>query len=184
MAYARTETRQEGTDSATLAGAPAGWGGTSSWSVSSGTATMGGLGSGLDGNGLLCYGFGFTIPSSATVLGFGVRVNVDATAVGSGITFANPTGISFVTGADTSPLRASDARTLGTAWHAIAGWTTTIGGSSDMWGTSFTPADVNDSGFGMRLHPHSSGGTNTAYVYDWEVICYYEVSAMQQSMIF
>jgi hypothetical protein len=85
--------------------------------------------------------FGFTIPTPAQILGIEVLVERHA-AVGTIID---------------NRARIVKGGVIGTAERALGGtWplmdaTVTYGNPSDLWGTTWTPADVNNAGFGFAL---------------------------------
>ena len=60
----------------------------------------------------------------------------------------------------------------GQAWGAHD-QTDSFGGASDLWGRSWTPADVNDSGFGVALYATASGDNGNGYVDYVQVTVYY-----------
>ena len=108
---------------------------------------------------LQCTDFGFTIPTNATILG--IEVDWERFA-GTATTGNQDNAVRIVVGGtiDTTVNRA-----------AAGAWSTTqafypYGGASDLWGLSWTPADINDSGFGAALSVKfiSGGGNATASV--------------------
>lgn len=83
--------------------------------------------------------FGFPVPTAATMLG--VLAEVQRKAL---FGLINDNSVKLVKGGVIS----------GTDKATGAGWPTTeayasYGGSTDLWGLSLTPADINDSGFGI-----------------------------------
>ena len=108
---------------------------------------------------LKCTGFGFAIPSSATILG----IEVDWERLAQVATNGN----------QDSAVRLVKAGTVDTSVNrAVAGaWSTTqafypYGGPSDLWGVAWTPLDINASGFGAALSVQfiNGGGMSTASV--------------------
>jgi hypothetical protein len=101
---------------------------------------------------LTTSGYGFSIPANATIKGIQATV-IRKAAVASTIQDAN---VFIVKGG---------AQT-GTN-HAIAGtWTTSnvtqsYGTTSDLWGTTWTPAEINASNFGLNFAA-KAGGTSTS----------------------
>ncbi|MCS7197141.1 MAG: hypothetical protein NZ930_00380 [Candidatus Bipolaricaulota bacterium] len=110
---------------------------------------------GAGGGSLDLTGFGFTIPDAAVIQGITVEVDMAATTSNEGVRVrllkgGSPVGntqdiygIAGQTGCSTSAFR-------------------TVGGPTDLWGTSWTAADINSANFGVRLS--KLGSTNTAYV--------------------
>ncbi|MFI5104975.1 MAG: hypothetical protein ACHP79_08640, partial [Terriglobales bacterium] len=104
------------------------------------------LGAGGTSNELQGTNFGFAIPGGSTVNGITVEIFKKAI---SGI--GNPTDIDVTilkagvaTGTNLGHLGA------GNGW-LTAGGIDTYGGSSTLWGTTWTPADINASNFGVQI---------------------------------
>lgn len=99
---------------------------------------------------LWASGYGFTLPSTATITGIEVAIERSALS-----------GVGIVD----NEVRLTKGAVLGTAKAANGVWGTsetviTYGGPNDMWGTTLTPADVNLAGFGVALstkYPSVSG---------------------------
>lgn len=92
---------------------------------------------------LVCSNFGFTVPTTATVLG--VTVAVEAHETGSGTSTYIPQLFS-----DTTPTLIGSAKSA----VGVSGTTPTVstnGGAADNWGATLTPAIVNSSGFGVAI---------------------------------
>lgn len=93
------------------------------------------------GNSLVTTNFGFSVPTTATINGITVAINrrQDNTSTqDSGIQLLKA---STVVGTNKS---------TGASWPSTA-TTITFGSVSDLWGTTWTPAEVNGSGFGFQL---------------------------------
>lgn len=93
-------------------------------------------------NALIVQGFEFDVPDSATILG--VSVSIERSKTGAGV----------VTDTTVTLLKAGVAS--GTPATDIADWPAadgvlTEGSATDLWGTTLTPADVNDAGFGFSI---------------------------------
>jgi hypothetical protein len=115
--------------------------------------------------GLLATQFGFAIPSGATIDGFEVHIR----------RFANSGSLCD----DLSVRLMKDGSTaIGNDYaDTVNKWPTsetekTYGGATDLWGSSWTPAEVNASTFGVRLAVDSDN-TVTASVDSVEVTVYY-----------
>ena len=110
--------------------------------------------------------FGFSIPSSATIKG------ISASVIGSG----SATGL-----ADNSvKIRKAGSNTgtehsSGTAWTFPGNTTHTYGGSTDLWGATWTPADINASNFGLAYQGTngSVSGTQTVSIDYVSISVYY-----------
>lgn len=100
---------------------------------------------------LVCSGFGFAVPGSATILG--VTVKVEAGETGSGNSSYIPQLISSAT--PTLIGAAKSAVTVANTTKVIS----TNGGIADLWSATLTPAIVNDAGFGVAIW--STDTTNT-----------------------
>jgi hypothetical protein len=104
--------------------------------------------------------YGFNIPSNATIIGFVVKVRCSA-----------PPNI----GVQASNVRLIKAGAIGSTNRATATvWPTSLGdvsygGAGDLFGTTWTPADVNNAGFGCAVSAHTTvSGSGTASV---DAIC-------------
>ena len=117
---------------------------------------------------LTATGFGFSIPSTATVVG--VEVAVERRRTGGN---TEDTSVRLVTAS--GPVGADKADT-GTNWPTTD-TVKTYGGAADAWSAGLTPADVNGSGFGVRLSAENDGllSSSTAEVDDVRVTVYYTV---------
>lgn len=82
---------------------------------------------------------GFAVPSNATILGVALRVRARRD-FGDGITFAN------VSLAKAGTVSGANRASGGVSSSSYVNFD--FGGSTDLWGLSLTPSDVNDSGFG------------------------------------
>lgn len=97
--------------------------------------------------------FGFSIPSGAIIDGIEVRYERFGTTSGSA---SLPIEV-------TEQLIGASASFVGNNKSGGATWEgtrtlTTLGGSSDKWGTSLTRSDINDSDFGFGIQAEFNGG--------------------------
>ncbi len=97
-------------------------------------------------------GYGFDIPTDATIDGIVVRIKKDSNAV-DGNDPPYDGGVRIVKAGTI----AGDDKAAGGYWP-YSGPTgdansayTTYGGSSDLWGETWSPSDINDSGFGAAI---------------------------------
>nr|BAL59542.1 hypothetical protein HGMM_OP4C178 [Candidatus Acetothermum autotrophicum] len=110
---------------------------------------------GSAGGSLDLTGFGFTIPDAAVIQGITVEVDMAATSSNEGVrvrllkgsspttNFQDINGVAGQTDCSTSAFR-------------------TVGSPTDLWGETWTAADINNVNFGVRLS--KLGSSNTAYV--------------------
>lgn len=91
---------------------------------------------------LKTLGYGFSIPSGATINGIMVEIRQKADTTPTelqGSVALYKAGVVAGSG-DVTPLLTDTAATV------------TLGGASDLWGTTWTPAEINDAGFGVYFH--------------------------------
>ena len=112
--------------------------------------------------------FGFSVPSNATITGITATVERAASALSS-VRDLNV----FLLKAG-SPVGTDHAFTA-TNWGTTDA-TVTYGTSTDLWGTTWTPTDINASNFGLRFRARNvNGSSRTANVDYVEIQVYYEV---------
>lgn len=137
------------------------WSSPGNVTANDGTFATAALNAGGGSNELQGTNFGFTVPAGSTINGITVEINKKAI---SGI--GNPTDV------DVTLLKAGAATGsnlghtgAGNGWLS-AGATDTYGGTSNLWGTTWTPADVNASNFGVQIScvEWTTGGGATAGV--------------------
>jgi hypothetical protein len=99
---------------------------------------------------LLCEGFGFAIPSSCTVLGIEVAIDMGGVVTYAGATdqFVQLIKAGAATGSNLATFVAVGEPTVP---GQSTNLTRTYGSASSMWGTTWTPAQVNASNFGVML---------------------------------
>jgi hypothetical protein len=120
--------------------------------------------SGTNSHYLQATNFGFGIPSRATVVGVQVQITRKS-AAGA----VNDNVVELVKGGSVQTTR---NYAVATAWGT--GQTTqSYGGSSDLWGISLQPADVNASNFGVVF---AVNGNDTASVYSIQVSVSYRTA--------
>jgi hypothetical protein len=117
---------------------------------------------------LLASDFQFELPAEAILEGIAVSINRSAEMV------------SLVADYEVKLLRAGS--TVGLDRAKTAAWSTVFqyvnyGGPSDLWGASWTAADLNSTGFGVALTPMylSTGGNGRAYVDFIRATAYYSL---------
>jgi hypothetical protein len=113
--------------------------------------------------------FGLTIPSSATITG--IKVEVDRYK-GAG---AAKDGVIQLTKDGTTRVGTSAA--TATAWPAASA-IATYGGSADLWGTTWTPAEVNAATFGVHVAAQATADDTDVYVDFVRITVYYSYDYM------
>lgn len=122
---------------------------------------------GATGKYLKVTGFGFSIPSGATI--DGIVVDVERSVTGSGLALD-------------STCKLTKAGTIqGTAINDGNFWTTTDtyvahGTSTSLWGSSWSDSDINDSGFGFAIQIVMANA-GSARIDDIQITVYYTTAA-------
>jgi hypothetical protein len=122
---------------------------------------------------LVVSNFGFSLPSTAKILGVGV--DIERKASGSGI--SDQTVYLRKNGAQVGNNEAYTGGWGGSSWPTFDR-TQSYGGSSNTWGTTWTASDLNASNFGVQLSARNTtsgwgASTLTAYVDAITVTVYY-----------
>ena|SRR5271157_3740508 len=133
-------------------------------------------------NALVGTAFGFSIPAGATVNGIVVSFVRKLSSLSN--FSASTTNIHMLKAGSL----AGTAKGPGSAW-TTPGVTETWGTTSDLWGTTWTPAQINDSGFGFQIvvdDDNTSGSVSrTLSVNDYLVtITYTTVAGVTTSQAF
>jgi VCBS repeat-containing protein len=105
-------------------------------------------------NYLRATGFGFTIPSTATITG--IEAKIERSEGGLGNAEIQDNVVSLV---KNNVVTGSNKAVTGTNWPTTD-TTATYGSSSDLWGTTWTPADINNANFGVVLSVQSNSNTD------------------------
>lgn len=100
--------------------------------------------------------FGFSIPPTAIICGIVVEAEKSATGIGTVLGF----GLSYVT--DHSVRLIRNGTVVGNDKASATHWTGsesyhTYGGSTDIWGVAWTPADINAPDFGIAFSANIAG---------------------------
>jgi hypothetical protein len=99
--------------------------------------------------------YGFAIPSNASIVGITVVINRQSSGVQS--PFLRDSRVSLVKAV--GGVQTTNKAATGTNWSTSGLATATYGGAADMWGTTWTPAEINASGFGVVLSAVNSNGS-------------------------
>jgi hypothetical protein len=125
-------------------------------------------------------GFGFAVDAGATITG----VKFDLTRYGSDTSPANTGGHNSdvtIQLLKASVASGSNKAAVGVGWSAITPTLKTYGSNSDLWGTTLTPANVNNAGFGVRVQialVPGTGSTHHAFLTRYAVTVYYTTGAI------
>jgi len=112
---------------------------------------------GATSNYLQANNYGFNIPSNAVINGISMVMNRSSSGNNASPYFQD-TEVKLVKG---GVIQSTNKAVIGTNWtnNNVFG-TATYGGSNDLWGTSWSPADINASNFGVVL---SGVNPNTSF---------------------
>ena len=113
---------------------------------------------------LRSHTYGFTIPGTATIDGIEVivgRRNSSSPGVADNIIRLAKAGTAV-----------GDNKSTAVVWPSTEG-AITYGSPTDLWGTTWTPAEINASGFGATLNPLNTGNGENAAVDYHRIIVYY-----------
>jgi hypothetical protein len=108
--------------------------------------------------------YGFNIPSGATIVG--IQVTIMRQSSGTSLT-------------DNIVQLLKGGSRVGSDYSSSTSWPTSMtavnyGGSSDLWGTTWTPAQINNSNFGVALSvSESTNSSRTASVDYMQITVYY-----------
>jgi hypothetical protein len=103
----------------------------------------------IDSDTLLATGFGFSIPSGATI--DGIQVDVERKFAGTGGN-VNDAGDNLWTGGSVK-----GSASASYSWSTTEAYVT-YGGATAKWGTTWTPADINADDFGFGMQASVSAG--------------------------
>ena len=104
-------------------------------------------------------GFGFSIPTNATINGVTLAISRKRSSLGT--PYCYDYIVSLIKGGTISGDNKADTSTN---WPT-ASTDKTYGGSADMWGLSLSPSDINASNFGATLSCRLVPGTSQSYAY-------------------
>ena len=129
--------------------------------------TAGGVSSGVLTDYIVADNFGLAVPTAATIVGVEATIEWSGQEDGTGIL----QNVSLYNGG-------SAIGTVKTpvVSNTLAGDTTFIGGTEDIWGATLTPAIVNGSTFGFGIQVQAENvfpGTTRSFFYKWTLAVYY-----------
>lgn len=116
-------------------------------------------------------GYGFTIPTTATIDGIYVLVFRDQAPPFSTPKVRDSTVFLLKGGVQAGTDHADVTYDWGSAPGAA------YGSSTDLWGTTWTPAEINASDFGLQIQGVASGGSTTAKISMMTILVYYTIDA-------
>jgi hypothetical protein len=117
--------------------------------------------------------FGFNIPTGATING----ITVTLVTTGSSDPINQP-GIQLTKDGSTA---------VGTAPTTFTQWSTgsvVIGGATNVWGTTWTAADLNSSNFGLLIQPEAGADGQVFRIYTAKVAVSYSLPVLPTSLSF
>jgi len=120
---------------------------------------------------LHCTNFSFSIPADASVVGIGLTVTRKASLSS---TISDHT-IQMIKAGSRVGTNAPAAFT----WSSVAFTDAPYGGGADLWGTTWTPAEVNASTFGMAIRVSCATSSDTASVDAVKITVYYRTVSIQ-----
>ena len=117
--------------------------------------------------GLMPRGYGFTIPTNAIILG----IRADVLRKGNIINCVVDTIVKLFSNNSNHGVNKADPE----YWPDSAAWIS-YGDSTDLWGASWTPSDINMTDFGLLFTPmnKSASGNITAFVDDIRFTVWYQ----------
>ena len=102
--------------------------------------------------------FGFSIPVGDTINGIQVDIVSHCSAISS-CSFSTVQGGIGISVTKVAATATGTAKSNTTTW-AVTDGTTTFGSAADLWGTTWTPADVNSTGFGVIFQIDNANGVS------------------------
>jgi len=124
---------------------------------------------GQTSNWLRCLNYGFTIPAGATIVGIELRVERRSSSTANG--GSDDAGVRLVKGGAIQPTD-YQTNTDYTTTDTVA----TYGSPSDLWGNTWTPAEINAANFGAvfaATKPSGAGAAHTIRVDHMSITVYY-----------
>lgn len=130
-------------------------------------------GGGGSPNQLKLTNFGFSIPQHAVIDGISVRAKVQTTGGVAGID-SNLVNLVYSGGATAN----ANTPNPGIPWTSTLNWIT-HGDNSTVWGRTWTPAEINNSAFGVALAAFPSTGTAVIHIDAVEISVFWHIELPQ-----
>jgi cysteine-rich repeat protein len=141
------------------------WGSPSQATSSDDLYAFAAVGTGTPSHYLAASNFGFALPPTAVVLG--IRADVERRAIGG---IATDNAVRIIKG---GVIGATD-RSLGGSWPATD-TVVSYGGASDLWGETWTAANINAAGFGVAISAKDSISGALAQVDAMSITVFYSL---------
>ena len=106
-------------------------------------------------NYLRATNYGFTIPANATIQGISVSINKSSSGTTS--PFLRDNVVSLV---KAGTIQTTNKALTGTNWSNTGLAVVNYGGTTDLWATTWSPADINDANFGVAFSGINASGAN------------------------
>lgn len=113
--------------------------------------------------------FGFSIPSEATIVGIKVEIEKKEQDAAHNI---SDSGVYIVKGGSIS---GDDLKAAG-EWSTTEAYATYGSSETELWGLTWTPADINSSGFGVVISAYIYHWTGQAWIDHIRITVYYTVA--------
>lgn len=160
--------------SGTNSGSGSAW--TNPGGITTGTAASNTVSAGSPTQYLVGTGLGFSIPAGATIDGILVEWDKrNSTGFAGGVA---DNAVRIVKGGTVGATDRSD----GTAWPTVFTWFS-YGGSSDLWGETWTSTDINASNFGAAFSATGTAGGRNVEIDNLRITVYYTTSPPPPSAV-
>ena len=117
---------------------------------------------------LYATGFGFTIPLTATITG--IELHYERYYSAGGISDAL---VQIVKGGT----RGGDNKSTGSAWNGTD-TVVTFGGAADLWGQTWTPAEINAGDFGIAVAATATSDDSDAHIDHLSIVVHYSTNVV------
>ena len=124
---------------------------------------------GTTSDALQCLNYGFTIPAGATILGIEVNIERKSNSTANG--GSNDASVRLVKGGVVGGSNLATATIYGTGDKIEA-----HGSATQLWGQTWTPADINAANFGVQYtgtKPSAAGGAHTLSIDQIQIVVTY-----------
>jgi hypothetical protein len=107
---------------------------------------------------LVLGGFGFTLPPTAII--DGIQLSMQRTGVPAFSTGTRDSSVVIVKGGALG----TDEHSSGVVWNIVPGLPNVFGSAADLWGETWTPADINSATFGAAVSAMASIDVSAPFV--------------------